>query len=165
MRKIKYTKVFFNGVPLRDIAVGTTWFERLLYRLTIKLRQLAILTLVVGSLYGALEFSGLVDSNAIAYTAPIQIIKEIEPTYPVLDRIAKCESGGTHTRNGQVIFNGNTNKSVDIGLYQINSIWSKKATEMGLDLTKEVDNKKFALYLYKTHGTEPWYSSKACWNK
>ncbi len=96
-----------------------------------------------------------------------EIIKEVvvDAVSPVMERIAKCESGGTHTRNGQVIFNANTNKSVDIGYFLINSIWSKKATEMGLDLTKEEDNKKFGMYLYKHFGTEPWYSSKACWNK
>jgi hypothetical protein len=84
---------------------------------------------------------------------------------PVMMRIAKCESGATHYRNGQVIFNGNNNKTVDIGFFQINSIHSKQASAMGLDLTKESDNIEFGMYLYQNFGTEPWYSSKACWYK
>jgi hypothetical protein len=97
---------------------------------------------------------------------------------PVMMRIAKCESGATHYRNGQVITNVNAkiaydekgepvivNKSTDIGFFQINSIHSKQASSMGLDLTNESDNIEFAMYLYSTLGTEPWYSSKACWNK
>jgi len=64
----------------------------------------------------------------------------VETVAPVMERIAKCESGNTHYRNGQVIFNANKGGSVDIGLYQINSIWNKKATEMKLDLTKPVQN-------------------------
>lgn len=89
-------------------------------------------------------------------------VKEVSP---VLERIAKCESGGVHTKDGQVIFNANTNKTVDIGKYQINSVWNKKATELGLDLTKESDNEQFALWIYENRGTEDWYSSKSCWSK
>jgi hypothetical protein len=99
-----------------------------------------------------------------------EVIKEVlinqEVSYPVLDRIAQCESGNSHLdKNGQVMLRGNTNKSVDVGVFQINSLWFKKATELGLDLTKEKDNREFATYLYKTYGTEPWVWSKKCWNK
>lgn len=96
----------------------------------------------------------------------------------VMMRIAKCESGAVHYKNGQVITNVNAkiaynekgepvivNKSTDIGFFQINSIHSKQASSMGLDLTKESDNIEFGMYLYENFGTEPWYSSKACWNK
>lgn len=89
----------------------------------------------------------------------------VETIPPVMERIAMCESGGTHYKDGQVIFNANKNGSVDIGKYQINSVWRKKATEMKLDLTKESDNEKFAMYLYHNFGTEHWYSSVKCWNK
>lgn len=84
---------------------------------------------------------------------------------PVLERIAQCESGNTHYRHGQVIMNANTNKTVDIGKYQINSIHSKEATRLGFDLTTEDGNEGYALYLYHNFGTEPWYSSIKCWNK
>jgi len=99
-----------------------------------------------------------------------EIIKEVvveRPIdYPVLKRIAKCESNDRHFgESGQVLMMGNTNKSVDVGRYQINSLWFKKASELGLDLTLEKDNEAFAIYLYKNYGTEPWIWSKKCWNK
>lgn len=84
---------------------------------------------------------------------------------PVMRRIAKCESGDTHYRNGQVIFNANSNGSIDRGRYQINSVWDKKATELGYDLANESDNEQFAMWLYENRGTADWYSSASCWNK
>jgi hypothetical protein len=59
----------------------------------------------------------------------------------------------------------NTNKSVDIGKYQINSVWFKKATELGLDITKEEDNEAMAYWIYENRGTGDWYSSQSCWSK
>jgi hypothetical protein len=119
-----------------------------------------------------LALAGTVQYFRWAYPTTItkEVIKEVlvnqEINYPVLDRIAKCESNDKHFgESGQVLMVGNTNKSVDVGRYQINTLWFKKANEMGLDLTKEKDNKAFAVYLYKTYGTEPWIHSKKCWNK
>lgn len=89
-------------------------------------------------------------------------IKEVPP---VMRAIAKCESGNIHFKNGQVIFNANSNKTVDVGRYQINTVWNKKATELGLDITKEKDNEAMAMWIYENRGTEPWYSSKQCWNR
>lgn len=84
---------------------------------------------------------------------------------PVMERIAKCESNNQHTRNGQVIFNANTNGTVDVGRYQINTVWNKKATELKLDITKDSDNTAMAIWIYQNRGTEDWYSSKSCWQK
>ena len=96
-----------------------------------------------------------------------EVLVERAITYPVLERIAQCESGNNHFGpSGQVLMVGNTNKSVDVGKYQVNvALWGKKANELGLDLTLEKDNEAFAIYLYKTYGTEPWVWSKKCWNK
>lgn len=92
---------------------------------------------------------------------------------PVLDRIADCESGnhgkaGTAThydRNGQVLMRGNKNGTVDIGKYQINSVWFAKATALGLDITKEVDNKAMAEWIYLNKGTGDWVYSSDCWKR
>lgn len=89
-------------------------------------------------------------------------IKEIPP---VMQRIAQCESGNKHYNKGQVILRSNKDGSVDIGKYQINSIHSKEASRLGLDLTKEKDNEAYAMYLYENQGTEPWYASIKCWSK
>ena len=99
-----------------------------------------------------------------------EVIKEVivnqDIKYPVLDRIAFCESGNKHLdKNGQVMLRGNTNKTVDVGVFQINSVWFSKATELGLDLTKEADNREFAKYLYTTRGTVDWIYSQKCWSK
>jgi len=85
---------------------------------------------------------------------------------PILVKIAKCESNNLHYgKSGQVILSANTNDTVDVGRYQINSVWFKKATELGLDVTKEQDNEKMAVWIYENRGTEDWYSSKNCWQK
>jgi len=89
----------------------------------------------------------------------------IQEHAPVMDRIARCESNDLHKKNGQVVFMANKNGTVDIGRYQINSIWNKKATELGLDLTNEKDNEKMAYYIFTTRGTTDWKYSEACWNK
>lgn len=96
-----------------------------------------------------------------------QVIKEVKGKTPVMDRIAKCESGNSHIdpKTGQVYMVANTNKTVDVGKYMINSVWHKKAKELGFDITKEADNEKMAYWLYETMGTEPWVYSKHCWNK
>lgn len=94
----------------------------------------------------------------------VEVPVEIES--PVMARIAKCESGNIQFKNGQVVINVNTNGTYDQGRYQINSIWNKKAGEMGYNLSVEKDNAAFAMYLYKNYGTEPWGASRAnCWNK
>ena len=120
----------------------------------------------------ALLIAGVVQYFRWAYPTTItkEVVKEVivnqEIKYPVLDRIAQCESGNKHfDKNGQVMLRGNTNKSVDVGVFQINSLWFAKATELGLDLTKEKDNREFAVYLYTTRGTEDWVWSKKCWAK
>ncbi len=110
----------------------------------------------VFTLLGATNMPRIVHAEKIVEVP----VKEIPP---VMKRIAKCESKGLHYWDGQVVVRANTNKTVDIGKYQINSIWNDTASKMGLDLTKEKDNEAFAMYLYETHGTEPWVYSKSCW--
>ncbi len=115
-------------------------------------------------------FAGIIQYFRWAYPTERVVVKEVVVeraiTYPVLERIAQCESGNKHFgESGQVLMMGNKNASVDVGRYQINSLWFKKANELGLDLTLEKDNEAFAIYLYKTYGTEPWIWSKKCWNK
>lgn len=144
-----------------------TPFQRFVFK-TARLTKRILLVLAAMSVigwpaYGAFQYAKATIAPQIVEA---EVIKEVPVSVipPVMERIAKCESGGTHYKNGQVIFNANSN-TVDIGKYQINSIWNRKASEMKLDLTKEKDNEAFAMYLYQNFGTEPWYASKACWNK
>lgn len=86
---------------------------------------------------------------------------------PVMDRIMHCESGGNHLdpKTGQVYMLANTNKTVDVGKYMLNSVWHKKAKELGFDITKEEDNEKMAYWIYENIGTSPWVYTMSCWAK
>jgi hypothetical protein len=108
-----------------------------------------------------------VTKRSIIALAVICLVKEVKGKAPVMDRIAKCESGGNHIdpKTGQVYMLANTNKSVDVGKYMINTVWHKKAKELGFDITKELDNEKMAYWIYENIGTSPWSASSHCWNR
>ena len=126
------------------------------------LRFITLTGLTAGILY-ATFMAGAYFKPVISYAVQEKII-EVERTAPVMERIAKCESGNKHYENGQVLVRGNKNKSVDVGRYQINvSVWGKKAGDLGYDIFTEKGNTDFAYWLYKNYGTEPWYASEKCW--
>ena len=106
--------------------------------------------------------AGTMTKMATADTKIIMVVSTSTP--PVLQRIEKCESTNTQVnKDGQVLVHVNKDGSYDIGFAQINSIWNAEATKLGYDLTKEKDNKAFALYLFDTKGSSPWSSSEKCW--
>lgn len=138
---------------------------------------LGVVNIAMWIAYGGVQYGKSMvlppEAHANVVVAPID--------YPVLDRIADCESGirdiKTHNvraikgsamqfdKNGQVRMNANGNKTVDMGYMQINvTVWGKTATDMGYNLTVEKDNKAFGQWLYFTKGTEPWKFSKDCWS-
>lgn len=165
---MKSIKVFYNGEPLRNIYPHATKFQVFKYRLMKFIRKIVTYSLTAvfafGVLYGTFR-AGSSFAPTVTY-ADHEVIKEVDSASPVMDRIAQCESSTMHMgKKGQITVKVNTNGTYDIGLYQINSIWNAQATKMGLDLTKESDNKAFAMYLYKNQGTGPWSSSSKCWNK
>lgn len=131
------------------------------------MKKLIIILIVCGVGYAIYFLGGKYHSEIVYKIEEKEVVIEVPRQAPVLDRIAKCESGGSHyAKSGQVLVVGNENKSVDVGYYQINAqIWGAKATELKLNLFDEEDNKKFGEYLYATYGTEPWIFSKRCWNK
>lgn len=99
-------------------------------------------------------------------TKEVQAAAEKKEIPAVLQRIAKCESKTSQKgKNGQLNYNVNTNRTIDIGKYQINAVHFEEATKLGYNLLTEEGNEAFALYLYETKGTEPWYSTKSCWNR
>ena len=160
---MKKTKLFYGNQHVKDIYLGKTKWEVFVYKTKLffkKLLQLIGLALLVmvGLGIGRFFYPSTV-------TVEKEVIVEAARKFPVLDKIALCESSNRHfDKNGQVLVVGNTNKSVDIGRFQINNvIWGKKAKELGLDLMNEKDNEKFAVYLYENYGTEPWVWSKKCW--
>lgn len=165
MKKPKALKVFLWGERMKDVYPFATKLQ------VFKYKAMKFLRKVVQYIIASLVISGIA-IGIFMYAVPNKVVVnqitiEEKADYPVLDRIAKCESGNRHFgESGQVLVMGNTNKSVDIGRYQINNVvWGKKATELGLDLMKEKDNRTMAEYIYKNFGTEPWVYSKHCWNK
>lgn len=92
--------------------------------------------------------------------------KEVQRNIPpVLQRIAKCESGGRQFKaNGDVV--RGIKVPNDIGKYQINITHNGfQAMKLGYNILTEEGNEKMALWLYENQGTEPWSSSKHCWAK
>jgi len=128
---------------------NTKWF----------LKNVFIGTAVIFTLAGVYVAGG--------YANPVvkaELVKEGIP--PVLERIIECESHNNHyDKNGQVLMRSNTNKTVDIGVAQINTVWFAKATELGYDLTKEEDNRAMALWIIRNKGTSPYSATYSCWNK
>lgn len=150
------------GKRLKDIYPHATKWQVFKYRVIKFTRKVFWFSTAIGTLYLAGWFGSTFYPKTL-YAVQEKFI-QIESPSAVMDRIANCESKGQQFRNGQVLVVGNKNGSVDMGKYQINiSIWGKKATELGYDLTTEKGNTDMAMWLYKNKGTEPWVHSKKCW--
>lgn len=153
MAKIYYMGKRINSPMQRAKAWTMMWLIRLVWILVI-----------TGIVVGIYELGAYTNPKTIITKA--EVIKEVPIKASVLDRIAQCESGNRHySKNGQVQINVNKNGTVDIGVMQINTVWFAKATELGLDITKEADNKAMAQWIYENRGTQDWYSSAKCWQR
>lgn len=165
---MKYTKLFFGNQYVTKFRVDgkkLTFMQKISNAIKHYVLLSAKICVVAWMVVGGLKVGQNYTPSHVVY-ADHEIIKEVEAEAPVMHRIAQCESSQMHMgKKGQITVKVNTNGTYDIGLYQINSIWNAQATKMGLDLTKEEDNKAFAMYLYKNQGTGPWSSSSKCWNK
>lgn len=172
---MKKIKVNYNGKKYKYI-YNATPFQVFKYKLGLWFRRAVYLGIVALIGYVIFLFGGYMNPATIVTTS--QVIKEIPTKAQILEDIADCESGKRlpngkavkgsarhYAPSGQVLMTGNTNKSVDVGKYAINSVWFKKATELGLDITKEEDNKAMAQWIFENRGSEDWYPSKACWSK
>lgn len=165
---MKYTRVFNGNQYITKFKVGDKripLLRRITNRIKLALWTGAKICVIAWMVVGGLLVGQHLTPANVVY-ADKEVIKEVEVNAPVLERIATCESGGKHLgKSGQVIIKSNTNGTVDIGKYQINSVWFKKASEMGLDLTKEKDNEVMAKWIYANRGTSDWSASAPCWNK
>lgn len=164
-------KNYWAARPLREVYAHATRWQAMKWKVSEFFKacirfifKLSCWGAVAATIFAAGYFYSKTDVVYATITEERVVEKTIKEDAPVMNRIAKCESGNTHLdKNGQVLVRGNTNKTVDVGRYQINSVWFKKATELGLDVFKDEDNKAMAYWIYHTHGTEPWYASEACW--
>ena len=114
--------------------------------------------IVVGNIYA------FTVENKTVYTTHERVLTLVDETRPdILRKIAECESNDSHFDNeGNVIRGFSTPQ--DIGRYQINlDYWGDTAKGLGLDLFDEVENYRFALWLYHEYGSVPWVHSSKCW--
>jgi hypothetical protein len=158
------TKVLLQGQQIYPKRDGKGKFSSLKSKIIKFMKIVVGIVIVAGVIFATYKIGG--KYNPVTVTEQKEVIVEVVNA-PILDRIATCESGGKHYgKTGQVLMVGNQNGSVDVGKYQINvSVWGKKATELGLNLTDEKDNKAMAEFIYANRGTEDWYASKHCWSK
>ncbi len=156
-------KWVFIYKPLNSYQAHATLSKRILFFFRNVARRVSMLLIA-----STLILAGICIGRYI-YPHTVYQDKIVEKTViqdsPILAKIAKCESTNLQTKDGQTVIHVNSNNTYDQGKYQINSIWNKEATKLGYNLAIESDNEAFARYLYNTKGTEPWYSSKACWSK
>lgn len=161
---MKKINVFWNDKKLCQIYPHATKFQVFKWKLRKIIRKTVIASFAVGLLYGMYNL-GAYFTPKIVY-ATVEKPVEVEKDIPVLEKIKQCESGGTqYAKNGQVLIKVNTNKTVDIGIMQINSVWFAKAHELGYDLTKQDDNIAFGKWLFENYGSSPWGASQKCWMK
>ena len=72
--------------------------------------------------------------------------------------IGACESGN------RFVITAVQGYGHDVGTHQINTFYhSVAAARMGYDLMIPRDNVLYAIHLYETQGTKPWYISRKCW--
>lgn len=77
-------------------------------------------------------------------------------TIMTMIRIAKCESG----YRAEAI-NVNTNRTIDRGVFQVNSIHKALSNKDAFDYESNI---RFAYQLQGKQGFTPWNASKKCWS-
>jgi hypothetical protein len=160
----KPVKISVMGRRQSNIDLNRTAWGRFKYNVVLWFKRIVKLLTFTGFVYGVFVLGGVLNPNLQYQT--VEAIKEVESKAPIMERIINCESGGKQfDKNGQVLMRSNTNKTVDVGLGQINTVWFAKATELGYDLTTEQGNRAMVYWIYKNKGTAPWASSSKCWNK
>lgn len=157
------------------------FYRRLMWHIKRALRVGGILALVAWLMLGSLKFGiSYAHGTEMSYIAPIAQADTIKPMvtdYPILDKIAQAESHDNQfctkalvsesmckaSQIGAPLVRVNTNGSYDIGKFQINSTHLADAIAHGYDVYTLQGNTDYALYLFMTQGSEPWYSSRSSW--
>lgn len=122
--------------------------------------------------------NGIIDSSEIEnhsitnYVIPKTFIEETFEKYPLLVKIAWCESGqGSGRPYRQFEADGSPFKSrlgtPDFGAFQISDThWARDAKALGLDYKHSLeDNFRMAVYILKKQGYNAWAASETCWAK
>jgi hypothetical protein len=170
---MKQTKIFYGRDLIGRFACDgrkyTKFQIQMFYAKRAAKRTVTIAAIIVTA--GWIMTAGIYYAKAniqpeIAWAKEIVVVP-VTVIPPVMQRIAVCESNGKHfdPKTGQVYMLANTNKTVDVGKYMINTVWHKKAKELGFDITTEKGNEAMAYWIYQNIGTSPWSFSASCWSK
>lgn len=91
--------------------------------------------------------------EVLGFTSSKKEVKEAVEQYfgKEFSKIVECESG----YNVRAV-NYNTNKTIDRGAFQINSIHLKTAKKLGYDLSTVQGQFEYAKYLTIKEGYRPW---------
>lgn len=166
MQNLKKVTVKHNDKVYKYMYLNDTPKDILKYKLH-QFKNLTLRTLTIGFVgYTVFTMGQSIPSTKhIANADTNHQITVIDKTLPlILQKICTAESPtGHHKANGTVAHYVNTNKTIDIGKCQINSIWEAKAVELGYNIYTEQGNEDMALYIFNNYGSEPWYSSKTKW--
>jgi hypothetical protein len=160
-KELKAIRVMLHGEHLRDIYPHATRWQIFKYKVWRFTRKVLIVTSFGLAVTGSYALGAFINSAKV-----VQVETSVKSDAPVLERIAQCESGGSqYDKTGQITLHANSDGTIDVGKYQVNSKWFKKATSFGYDLTKPEDNRKMAEWIYANRGTGDWQSSARCWQK
>jgi hypothetical protein len=160
-REMKSIRVMLYGNHLRDVYPHATRWQILEYKVWSSIRKVLIVVSFGFALTASYALGAFINTAKV-----IPVKTSVKSDAPVLERIAQCEPGGSqYDKTGQVTLHSNTDGTIDVGKYQVNSKWFKKATSFGYDLTRSDDNRKMAEWIYANRGTGDWQSSAKCWQK
>lgn len=170
---MKFTKIMYDrDVIGRFVCDGkryTKWQYRVFLAKRAAKRTVGSVAVVLAGMWlvvlGGYWFKGTIQPEIVYGKEIVEVPVRVKA--PVMERIMQCESGGKHIdpKTGQVYMLANTNKTVDVGKYMINTVWHKKAKELGYDITTEKGNEDMAYWIYENVGTSPWVYSSHCWQK
>lgn len=93
-------------------------------------------------------------------------VKEYFDDAPIMYQVARCESTWRQydQKTGKVL-RGNVDAN-DVGVMQINERYHLDQSEsLGYDIHTLEGNMKYARYLYRNQGLQPWSASKPCWSR
>ncbi len=180
--KIIMTKITYLGRDISGRYASKTRLQRIyasfIAKVTHTLRIGLVCAIVAWLMLGSLKFGiAYAHGTEMSYIAPVALADTTTPDYPILDKIANAESAGNQYCTKTLANNGwcskssigaplvrvNTNGTYDIGKYQINSTHLADAIAHGDDVYTLDGNTAYAVYLFMTQGSEPWYSSKNNW--
>ena len=90
------------------------------------------------------------------------LVERLGVNHPLIP-VASCESQYRQWGEDGQSLKGVVN-SLDVGVLQINLKYhGERAEKLGIDLDTLPGNVDYAILLYESQGTQPWFWSEHCW--